>query len=351
MRVTKTTGGLSLPSTAERAAVLSAPVVETSFRTAFDSFAALHAVEVRAPEAPRKLGAHARIAFWNAERLKYEAASARLLAGLEADVLMLCELDLGMVRSGNRHTIRDLADTLGQGYVFGAEFVELGLGDLREQKAFAGQANSAGLHGGGFVSGAALERPALVRLETSGRWFDGAFHERRVGGRIAMLAEIRLADARVLLASVHYESHTGPADRLLQTEKMLDEIDAHSPGVPVLIGGDFNTNTHEREERAVPGTVEKSLAADPRRLQAPMAYEPMFDLLKRRGYGWNACNDMDAPTQRTRPDGTPKPPFGKIDWLFSRGLKCSTPATVAAVDSKGDAISDHEVLAVTIALA
>ncbi|MBI1243708.1 MAG: endonuclease/exonuclease/phosphatase family protein [Alphaproteobacteria bacterium] len=348
MRVTKTTDRLKLPSEAERAGILAAPVVATSFRKAFDSISALHCVEVRAPADARALGQRARIAFWNAERLKYEAASAELLGGLGADVLMLCELDLGMIRSQNRHTIRDLADTLGQGYVFGVEFVELGLGDLREQKAFAGQPNEAGLHGGGFVSGAMLERPALVRLETSGRWFDGAFHERRVGGRIAMLAEIRLAGARVLLASVHYESHTGPADRLVQTEKLLAEIDAHSPGVPVLIGGDFNTNTLEREERIVPGAVDRALAADPQRLVSPMHYEPMFDLLARNGYDWAGCNAMGVATQRTRPDGTPEPPFGKIDWLFSRGLNCSGAATIPAVDSHGVAISDHEVLAVTI---
>ena len=57
----------------------------------------------------------------------------------------------------------------------------------------------------------------------------------------------------VLLVSVHYESHTGPDDRLEQTRVLLDAIDRHFPGRPVLIGGDFNTNTldrpnHERPE-------------------------------------------------------------------------------------------------------
>ncbi len=348
MRVTKTTDRLIPPTVEARQAIIDAPVVADSFRHAFDASPVLHEIEVRAPNSPRTLGKRARIAFWNAERLKYEAPSAALLGGLGADVLMLCELDLGMVRSQDRHTIRDLADSLGQGYVFGVEFIELGLGDLRERKTFAGMPNRSGLHGGGFVSGAALTRPTLVRLETSGRWFDGAFHERRVGGRIAMLAEIRLDGARVLLASVHYESHTGPADRLLQTQEMIDEIDAHAPGVPVLIGGDFNTSTFERVDKGEKTHVARALAVDPTRLVAPMAYEPMFDLLQRKGFDWNTCNVPLAPTQRTRPDGTPEPPFGKIDWLFSRGLVCCEPAIIAAVDARGVAISDHEVLAVTI---
>jgi endonuclease/exonuclease/phosphatase (EEP) superfamily protein YafD len=80
-----------------------------------------------------------------------------------------------------------------------------------------------------------------------------------------------------------------------------------------------------------------------------MRYEPMFDLLRRRGYDWETCNAMGQGTQRTRPDGTPAPPFGKIDWMFARGLRCTDAATLPAVDGQGVAISDHEILAVTIA--
>jgi endonuclease/exonuclease/phosphatase family metal-dependent hydrolase len=74
----------------------------------------------------------------------------------------------------------------------------------------------------------------------------------------------------------------------------------------------------------------------------------MFELLKRRGYDWEQCNAA-GPTQRSRPDGTPAPPLGRIDWLFARGLVCTEAATVPAVDADGVAISDHEVLTVTIA--
>jgi endonuclease/exonuclease/phosphatase family metal-dependent hydrolase len=349
MLVTRTTDRMTLPSLAERQAIIDGPVTPDAFRRAFDATACLREIEVRSPARPVPVGTRARIAFWNAERLKYQAPSAGLMASLRADVLMLCELDLGMARTGNRHTTSDLADTLGQGYVFGAEFIELGLGDLREQKAHAGETNSAGIHGGGFVSPVLLSRPALVRLETSGRWFDGAFHERRVGGRIAMLAEVAVGGRPVLLASVHYESHTGPGDRLLQTEALLDAIDRHAPGVPVLIGGDFNTSSREYEEKRDPSFIARALAVDPNRLVMPVPYEPMFDLLQRRGYDWETCN-APGPTQRTRPDGTPPPPLGRIDWLFARGLLCSDAATVPAVDTAGIAISDHEVLAVTIAL-
>jgi endonuclease/exonuclease/phosphatase family metal-dependent hydrolase len=349
MLVTRIVERTLAPAQAERQATIDAPVAPASFGAAFAAFATLHEVEARPAPRPVAVRNPARIAFWNAERLKYLDASIAALAGLDADALMLCEVDLGMARTGNRHTIAELAGALGAGHVFGTEFVELGLGDLREQAWHAGQANRDGLHGGGFVARTELSRPALSRLEVSGRWFDGVFHERRVGGRIAMLAEIEIGGRRVLLASAHYESHTGPEDRLAQTAVMLDDIDAHAPGLPVLIGGDFNTSTFELAEKRDAGHVAAALAADPRRLIAPMPYEPMFDLLRRRGYDWENCNAMGQGTQRTRPDGTPAPPFGKIDWMFARGLRCTDAATLPAVDGQGVAISDHEILAVTIA--
>lgn len=348
MLVSRVVDSVTAPALAHRQALLDGPVTLDAFRRAFAATPALHQVEQRPSRRGVSLGDTARIVFWNAERLKYFSPSVALLAGLKADALLLCEVDVGMARTGNRHTIRDLAAELDSGYVFGTEFIELGLGDLREQRQHAGETNREGLHGAGFVSPAPLARPALARLETSGRWFDGAFHERRVGGRIAMLAELALASGTVLLVSAHYESHTDPADRLVQTRAMLDAIDTHGPGRPVLIGGDFNTSTFTLAEKRDGDFVAAALARDPRRLVEPMRYEPMFALLRERGYDWETCNVARTPTQRTRPDGTPEPPFGKIDWLFARGLRCSDAAIVPAVDAAGSAISDHEALAVTI---
>ena len=76
---------------------------------------------------------------------------------------------------------------------------------------------STGCTGAGCCRRIALLRPALLRLETSGRWFDGGLDERRIGGRIAVMAELLVMGRPVLLVAVHYESHTGPEDRLAQT--------------------------------------------------------------------------------------------------------------------------------------
>ncbi|MDX6749393.1 endonuclease/exonuclease/phosphatase family protein [Geminicoccaceae bacterium 1502E] len=350
MPVTRITGWLVPPSAEVRDSALRLPADAGSFARAFADFPALHEIEqvppLRALPPPAQ---SARIVFWNAERLKYGPASARLLASLAADAILLAEVDLGMARSGNGHTTAELARALGAGWIFGAEFVELGLGDARERAWHAGQRNEGGLHGNAILSRCALARPAMLRLETSGRWFDGTFGERRIGGRMALMAELEVAGTSVLLVSVHYESHTGPADRLAQTRVLLDGIEAHAPGRPVLIGGDFNTSSFTLEQKRDPAFVVRALDEEPARLLSPEAHEPMFGLLAERGFAWRSCNEAGAVTQRTRPDGTPTPPFGRIDWLFTRGLRCSAPATIAATDEEGRAISDHEALAVTIA--
>jgi endonuclease/exonuclease/phosphatase family metal-dependent hydrolase len=348
MLVTRCVERLAAPSARQRDAALTAPIGADSFARAFAGFACLHAVELVQPQAPAPSMATARVVFWNAERLKYPAPSAAMLERAGGDILLLCEVDVGMARSGNRHTVADLAGRLGAGYVFGVEFVELGLGDARERAWHAGQSNLAGMHGAAILSPHRLVRPALARLEGSGRWFDGGFGERRVGGRIALMAEVTIASTRVLFVSAHYESHSDQADRLVQTNTLMDSIDALAPDTPVLIAGDFNTSTFALAEKDRPAVIEAALAADPHRLVAPMDYEPMFGALRHRGYEWRSSNVELAPTQRTRPDGTPAPPFGKIDWLFARGLRCTDPSIVPAVDGAGSAISDHDALAVTV---
>lgn len=347
--MTAIVSGLDLPPADLRDALNAGPTSPAAFDATFAGMACLDQIEQRQPPsfdaAPIE---SARILFWNAERLKFPEPSVEMVRRANADAVVLCELDLGMARTANRHVTADLATALGAGYVYAVEFVELDLGDARERRWFAGERNQAGLHGAGLVSARPLRDPRLIRLERSGRWFDGAFGERRVGSRIAVMASLEVAGEPVLLVSVHYESHTGPGDRLAQTRVLLDAIDRDFPGRPVLIGGDFNTNTMERAEHEQPGAIHAALAADPHRLVRPMRYEPMFAELARRGYDWESCNVIGAVTQRTRPDGTPAEPHGRIDWFFARGLVCSDPAVIPAVDENGVAISDHESLAVTV---
>ncbi|MEZ5667584.1 MAG: endonuclease [Alphaproteobacteria bacterium] len=260
----------------------------------------------------------------------------------------MTEMDDGMARSGQRRTLHDLADGLGAGYAFAVEFVELGLGDKREQTWHAGESNRNGLHGNGVLSRVPLSRPAVLRLEATGRWYVADAYQKRVGGRIAALGEIRLAGGPVAVAAVHFESHTDRADRARQMAALVAGLRRYAPDLPWLIGGDFNTSSFDVGFRAVgPDGIARALADDPQRLTDPSRHEPMFDVAAQAGLDWTACNLAHATTMRTLPDGAPEEPFAKIDWFFSRGLACSAPEVLAAVDDAGNAISDHELIAVT----
>ena len=308
---------------------------------------ALRDIELQQPPAPAPaLGALAKVAFWNLERCKHLETSAELLAAVAADISLLTELDLGMARSGQRHTTRDLAGRLNQGYAFGVEFVELGLGNERERHRHAGEKNIAGMHGAAILSPSPLTRPALCRLETDGDWFDGTRGERRVGGRIALAATIPVGGVDVGFFSVHFESHGDPRQRGAQMRVLLAAVEAYAGKGPVIIGGDFNSGTATLAEARDPKWRAAVVAEDPRRFVFPIPYEPLFDAAVAAGFDWHDCNRQD-PTQRFEKDGPPASP-GRLDWFFTRGLVAERPVTVPAVAEDAVLISDHDLIAVTI---
>jgi endonuclease/exonuclease/phosphatase family metal-dependent hydrolase len=293
----------------------------------------LQAIEYQPSPAPHALTAEIRIATWNAERCKYQRQSAEFLTGTRADVVLLSELDVGMARSGNRHTVAELAGGLGMGYAFAVEYVELGLGDDREKLWHAGQSNAIGLHGNGILSRAPLNHLVVIRIDEGGRWFAGrGTKERRIGWRMAIGASVSVGASPLFVVSVHLESSTDAADRARQVDALVRAVDECARGLPVIIGGDFNTSALPIAESG------NQLWFD-----SPADYEPLFAVLSGAGYDWSHAN-QPVVTERTRPDGTPKPPFRKIDWFFTRGITAAQVRTIAAVDDEGSAISDHELL-------
>ena len=81
---------LPIPSVSVRRAIHEGPVTGAAFEAAFAQLEALHALEVREPPLPPASPTRARIAFWNAERLKYPAPTSTLLHSLDADAILLC---------------------------------------------------------------------------------------------------------------------------------------------------------------------------------------------------------------------------------------------------------------------
>jgi len=288
-----------------------------------------------------------RVAVWNVERLGAVEAVAEILLEEGADVALLSEVDKGMVRSGNCDCLADLATRLGHHRAYAVEFIELGLGDPSEAPRGTTADNALGFHGNAVTSALPLKRPFLIRLDVDGCWFGPERGQQRVGGRMAIGAQIRIDGKPVTLVSVHLESNSDPAGRAVQVIRLLDALKRYDPVAPTLIGGDFNTSTIDRRRGRDEEFRRAEFAAEPRRLIDVEAHEPLFAAMERYGFDWHACN-LRLPTERRQP-GQPERPLGKIDWIFSRDLKASHPYIIAALDGSGAQISDHDCLLVTIA--
>ncbi|MCB2009937.1 MAG: endonuclease/exonuclease/phosphatase family protein [Geminicoccaceae bacterium] len=335
--VKRTTGRLNAPSADWRERALAGGSHDAWFADA----PCLHEIRVDGPfEAGRK--PH-RVLAWNAERLKHPDPSIDLLAPLAADVLLVTEVDVGMARSGNRDTIAELAQALGMGHAFGVEFIELGLGDAREREWHAGESNRHGLHGAGILSRCPLEDVTLLRLDHDGSWYAGERNgERRIGGRMAVIARI----GGIVMASVHLESHSDPAHRAQQMRLVFEAVDELSGGGPAIVGGDLNSKSAARDDWLDDDIRERLLAEDPSRRMNPLLHEPMFEAAASFGYDIGHCND-GAASERLRP-GDPLRELGRIDWFMTRGVDVGQARTIPAVDAAGIAVSDHEILSITL---
>jgi endonuclease/exonuclease/phosphatase family metal-dependent hydrolase len=336
----------------ERDRILAGPMDRVTHELHFSRLPFADGVERQLPPTPRPPADALRVVAWNAERCRRPDAAAALLRRARADVALLTEMDVGMARTGQAHTPREVAAALRAGYAFAVEFLELGLGSERERARHAGEANTVGYHGGALISAHAPERPEVVRLETRGDWFGAERGERRVGGRMALLASLGLGGRMLTIAAVHLESHGDPEERAAELQVLLEAIEARAPGGPALIDGDLNTSSLGRAELDDPDRLKRALVADPRRLGAPFAYEPLFPAAAAAGYQWETCNAARESSQRVAtPEGSARGAL-RLDWLLARGLLCESPEVVAAADpDTGAALSDHEALAVTVRVA
>ena len=220
------------------------------------------------------------------------------------DVILANELDDGCVRSGQRDTSRELAERLGMNYVFGLEFIEL-----------VNPNDEKGYHGNAIFSRFPITRARVVRLPEQYNWYFD--RQRRIGGRLAILAELDLGDRRVGVGTIHLENRTDGPGRQAQLEAVLDAADEMFPGMPVILGGDLNTNTFDGRDKAAIGAIAGDAALQRRCLEDVAAWEGCLPAAFARGY---AAMPGDAVPTRRKPL-----PWGgflglRLDWLLVRGM-------------------------------
>jgi len=268
------------------------------------SQAEIHNLAPAPAEAPEKLGA----LVFNMERgVHLEELGDFLESCPEVrpyDLILANELDDGCVRSGQRDTARKLAERLGMNYVFGLEFIELANGE-----------DAKGFHGNAVFSRFPIKRAEIVRLPEQYNWYFD--RQRRIGGRLAILAELDVGGRSVGVGTIHLENRTHGPGRQAQLETVLEAAEKMFPGMPVILGGDLNTNTFDgRDKDAI-----REIAGDPalqrRCLTDVASWEGCLGAAERAGY--RAVPETAVPTRRK-----PLPGGGhldlRLDWLLLRGL-------------------------------
>jgi endonuclease/exonuclease/phosphatase family metal-dependent hydrolase len=178
-----------------------------------------------------------RVVTWNIERGRRFSAILNFLQSIEADLILLQEVDLHARRSEYRDVARELAESLRCNYVFGTQFQELGGGD-HAKPAF---------HGLATLSPWPLANGRIIRFRRqSGFWRPLWFiptaevFQRRVGGRIALVVEAEIARSKAIVYNIHLESRGTDDLRVDQLRETLADAGRKSEDRHMIIGGDFN---------------------------------------------------------------------------------------------------------------
>jgi endonuclease/exonuclease/phosphatase family metal-dependent hydrolase len=170
-----------------------------------------------------------RIVSWNIARGTQFDDVVNVLAGLDADVHALQEVDRMCRRSGDRPIARDLAGALDMNWVFAGEFQEIG----------EGRAGRPALTGQCILSRYPISDASVLGFTSQAhlRWRLDPFQPRR-GGRIVLCART----CGVVIYNAHIESARNDRFRARQVNEMLaDYVRLHGAAAPVILAGDLNT--------------------------------------------------------------------------------------------------------------
>lgn len=348
----------------------------------------------RCETARPKLRSFLRVVEWNIERGSHFDGIVEVLTAHPvlrfADLLLINELDDGMLRSGNRNVPFELSRALSANAIFGVEYLELtkGVGD---ELALEGE-NTAALHGNAILTRHSFSNPEVIRLPRCENNFESK--ERRVGGRIGIIVDLEIDGNSLVAGTTHLDVINTPRCRGTQMRVMLQAmaecLNKQTASRAAIIGGDLNTHTFARGTRL---RVMKNTAAIlggnrdnlKRRLSHPETREPAIREFGLFGFATDGFNDGGA-TSRTLvsglddPSSLPRPmkwwvsrrigPEGlllefRLDWLAARGVRALKAGEVIDeqtgvesvnaqtfhdLDHRGVPLSDHDPIVVDIAI-
>lgn len=178
-----------------------------------------------------------RIVDWNIDRGLQLRLVIDFLGDTKADIFILQEVDVNARRTHHLNIAQEIARKLRLNYVFGREFVELTQGS-KSNPAYHGQAT---------LSAWTISKPRLLHFQQQSdfwkpRWFKPTLptFQERLGGRIALAAEINIQGVSIICYNLHLESRSNDELRLAQLGDVLRDAGVYGSNQPVVVAGDLN---------------------------------------------------------------------------------------------------------------
>ena len=325
-----------------------------------------------------------RATAWNVERGIQLDGIVRALRGhpvlSRSDLLLLTEVDYGMARTANRHVAREIAESLGLNYVFAPCYLALNKGAGVEAEV-EGE-NTLALHGNTLMSVHPLHRAHSLALPNGKDKMRG--REKRLGSQRAVIADVEHPLGMFRAVTLHMDAHSTQRHRHRQMSLLLDHLESLEPSLPVLIGGDWNTTTHNarRALYSILGYVRRVLMGVPHVVSNHYPHPErwferhLFREIEQRGYNYRDLNVdggctlhysiEDLAANKNMSEWIPDWCFQfidralereggrcslKLDWFTGRGILVDPevadhgPAILTRVGEGDTPLSDHDPIA------
>jgi len=279
-----------------------------------------------------------------------------------------------MARSGNRAVAQILARELGLHYAFAPCYLNLAKGSGVEF-GVEGE-NELGLHGNAVLIRYPLDNARCISLENGKDKMAG--REKRLGNQTALAVDVALPATPLTAVAVHLDAQSRQGHRRGQMEDVLDALGEDRRAI---IGGDWNTTTHN-SSRAFPAImgywlrvflgIDRSIE---HYLHPYRWFEKgLFQLLEQRGFDYCACNRLgertmsyDVDCDKTRQnlgEWVPGWCFAfirwalrnhegrcplKVDWFATRGIRTEDPVILHELrEGRRVPLSDHDAIGVEV---
>jgi hypothetical protein len=238
--------------------------------------------------------------------------------------------------------------------------------------------NRESLHGNALLSRYPLSRVHGLALPNGKDKMRGA--EKRIGSQRAVIADVQHPAGEFRAVALHLDAHSSQRHRQLQMKLVLDHLDTLPP-LPALIGGDWNTTTHDASRAlfSILGYVRRVAMGVRRVVRLHYPYPErwferrLFGELEQRGYNYRELNipgectlhyDMDdLAANLNMAEWVPGWCFHfirwalgrtggrcslKLDWFTGKGVHADAqkpgqgPGVIHGIRSEGKPVSDHD---------